>query len=114
MLTWKLWSAAVTVTILRAWIMPTWMRWVATMMEPRWDTRRCTVIGPSDGAGTLVARQAPKPVSVSRLMGQGMVRSCVPARPTSPTPLTIRLTWIAKPVPVGKGEGPAGRAPSVS
>jgi hypothetical protein len=44
-LIWKLWSPAVTVTTLRAWIMPTWMRWVATMMEPRCDTRRCAMTG---------------------------------------------------------------------
>jgi len=36
MSSWTLWSSAVTVTILRAWIMPTWIRWVATMIWPRW------------------------------------------------------------------------------
>jgi hypothetical protein len=45
MSSWTLWSSAVTVTVLRAWIMPTWIRWVATMIWPRWDTRRCTVTG---------------------------------------------------------------------
>jgi pimeloyl-ACP methyl ester carboxylesterase len=39
-------SLAATVTILRARIRPTWIRWVATMMEPRWDTCHWTTIGP--------------------------------------------------------------------
>ena len=40
--------------------MPTWMRWVATMMEPRWDTRCWTTTGLMAGAGVLGARRAPR------------------------------------------------------
>jgi hypothetical protein len=40
----KLWSPAAMVTILRAWIMPTWILWVATMIWPRCETRRWTVV----------------------------------------------------------------------
>src|SRR5258705_6093006 len=40
MLSRKLSLSAVTVTSFRAWIMPTWIRWVATMIEPQL-TDRC-------------------------------------------------------------------------
>lgn len=42
------------VTMFRAWIMPTWIRWVATMIWPRCDTRRCAVTRP---AGARSARE---------------------------------------------------------
>jgi hypothetical protein len=58
--------SAATLTTLRAWIMPTWMRWVATMVEPRWDTRRCTMTGPVEGAGALAAWRAPRSRCQSR------------------------------------------------
>ena len=45
-------SSAVTVTVLRAWIMPTWIFWLATMMLPREETRRWTVRGTAGRAGT--------------------------------------------------------------
>src|SRR5262245_26591467 len=52
----KLWSPAVTVTIMPAWIRPTWTLWVATMIWPRCETRRCTITGPQtarhDGGGS--------------------------------------------------------------
>ena len=48
------------VTTLRAWIIPTWIRWVATMIEPRCDTRRCTTTGPASGEGPGAARRAPR------------------------------------------------------
>jgi hypothetical protein len=36
---WKPWSHAVTVTTLRAWIIPMWIFWVATMMARGRHTR---------------------------------------------------------------------------
>jgi DNA-binding CsgD family transcriptional regulator len=52
--------------------MPTWMRWVATMMEPRWETRRWTTTGPMAGAGMLAARRAPRsPVPAGGRDGAG-------------------------------------------
>jgi hypothetical protein len=56
----KLWSSAVTVTILPAWTRPTWIFWVATMMPPREETRRCTVTGPDGGSGAGAAFRAPR------------------------------------------------------
>jgi len=49
---------------LAGWIMPTWMRWVATMMEPRCETRRwtmraarvCWVRGVLRAAGAVAGR----------------------------------------------------------
>src|SRR6266700_22060 len=70
----KLWSPAVTVTILPAWIRPTWIFWVATMMPPREDTRRCTITGPDGGAGLAEAFRAPRSRSRSPAgTGQGIV-----------------------------------------
>src|SRR6266851_2062733 len=70
----KLWSSAVTVTILPAWIRPTWIFWVASMMPPREETRRCTVTGPvrrgRAGSGPAGATQ-PVPVTGGNRAGQG-------------------------------------------
>src|ERR1700761_688228 len=60
----KIWnwsSSAVTVTVLRAWIMPTWIFWVATMMLPRrrnapLDGDRPSGLG-RDGAGAAGTAQ---------------------------------------------------------
>lgn len=59
--------------------MPTRMRWVATMMEPRWGARRWTVTGLA-GGGRVAARRAP--LSRSRSAGgtgPGMVRRSSPS-----------------------------------
>jgi hypothetical protein len=53
---------------------------VATMMEPRWDTRRCTMMGPVEGAGALAAQRAPRSRCRSRSgTGQRSVRSSSPS-----------------------------------
>ena len=84
----KLWSPAMTVTILPAWIRPTWIFWVATMMPPREETRRCTVTGPDGGGGLAAALRAPR----SRYRspggtGQGMVRASSPS-------LVMTAIWV--------------------
>ena len=69
-------SPAITVTALRAWIMPTWIFWVATMMLPREETRRWTVRGPAGRGEAALARRAPR--SLGRPAGgtgQAIIRS---------------------------------------
>ena len=75
-------------TILPAWIRPTWIFWVATMMPPREETRRCTVTGPDGGGGLAAARRAPRSRYRSPAgTGHGMVRA------SSPSPV-MTIIWV--------------------
>jgi hypothetical protein len=70
----KLLSSDRTVTILPAWVMPTWMRWRATWMPPRLETRRCTTAA-AWGNGAGPARRTPwRRWRWPGGMGQGKVR----------------------------------------
>jgi hypothetical protein len=67
------------VTVCPAWLKPTWMRWRATWMPPRLDTRRW-MVRPGCGSGSGPARRTPW--SLCRWpggMGQGRVRHRMPS-----------------------------------
>lgn len=106
-LIWKLWSLTVTVTILRAWIIPTWMRWVATMIEPRSETRRSprspAAAKPASRTRALImtARKSPvKPIaefltSIRRYtLGISAGRGYRTSSPVTARPISIR--WISE------------------
>jgi len=74
----KLSRSEITVMVLLAWVMPTWIFWVATMMPPRLDTCRCT--GTPAGGQRGGADQPP--CSRCRWVGgmrQGWLRHRVPS-----------------------------------
>src|SRR5215475_5456275 len=131
-----------TVTILPAWVMPTWMRWRATWMPPREETRRCAVTVAS-GKGAGPARRTPwRRCRWPGGMGQGRVRHNTPSwvitciscpsrrirarcpasgeptrisrfsRVTPPMPLTSRSTSTHLLAARAPGDGPAGGGPA--
>jgi len=70
----------ITVAVLPAWIIPTWIFCRATISPPRDDTRRCTVIGPPGCSGRDRPRRAPRSRERrSAGTGQAKVRSSVPS-----------------------------------
>ena len=73
----KVSSPARTVTVLPAWIMPTWIFWRVTWMPRREETRRCTAMGPAGRDERAAARRAPR--SPSRPAGGTAGASCAAA-----------------------------------